>query len=236
MIKRSRAPQRVLEEVERRAKEAKRLGLLPHMIRGGDFEVRRFAGPARWTEALDGLRITHLTDLHVGRVTPMEVQREAIAIANAQSPDLVALTGDFVCHSLNYLDELSETLRGLDAPAIAVLGNHDYWAGGEDVQAALERAGVLVLRNQNTLLTLRGKPLQVVGLDDAADRTLFELGELAREPVVLVLGAEGPGLSRLVRERCDLVLAIPMQGRLGSLNVAAAAALACFEVTRQRQG
>ncbi|MEZ4324712.1 MAG: metallophosphoesterase family protein [Polyangiales bacterium] len=167
MFKRSRAPQDVLDEVARRDKEAKRLGLLPRMVRGGPFEVRRFAGPERWMEPLEGLRVTHLTDLHVGRVTPMDVQHEAVAIANAQQPDLVALTGDFVCHSLNYLDELTDVLKRLNAPAIAVLGNHDYWAGGEEVQQALERAGVQVLRNQHTVLHLRGKPLQVVGLDDA---------------------------------------------------------------------
>jgi 23S rRNA (guanosine2251-2'-O)-methyltransferase len=76
----------------------------------------------------------------------------------------------------------------------------------------------------------------IVGLDDAADRSLFELDELGREPVVLVLGAEGAGLSRLVRSRCDLVVSIPMRGHLSSLNVAAAAALACYEVARQRTG
>jgi 23S rRNA (guanosine2251-2'-O)-methyltransferase len=74
----------------------------------------------------------------------------------------------------------------------------------------------------------------IVGLDDAADRSLFELDDLGREPVVLVLGAEGPGLSRLVRQRCDLVVSIPMLGRLSSLNVSAAGALACYEVARQR--
>jgi 23S rRNA (guanosine2251-2'-O)-methyltransferase len=52
--------------------------------------------------------------------------------------------------------------------------------------------------------------------------------------VCVVLGAEGRGLSRLVRERCDEVVAIPMAGALDSLNVAAAAALACFEVARRR--
>ena len=64
----------------------------------------------------------------------------------------------------------------------------------------------------------------IVGLDDAADRSLFELDDLGREPVVLVLGAEGAGLSRLVRSRCDIVVSIPMRGHLSSLNVAAAAA------------
>jgi 23S rRNA (guanosine2251-2'-O)-methyltransferase len=74
----------------------------------------------------------------------------------------------------------------------------------------------------------------IVGLDDAADRSLFGLDDLGREPVVLVLGAEGAGLSRLVRSRCDIVVSIPMRGHLSSLNVAAAAALACYEVARQR--
>ena len=76
----------------------------------------------------------------------------------------------------------------------------------------------------------------IVGLDDAADRSLFDLDDLGREPVVLVLGAEGAGLSRLVRSRCDIVVSIPMRGHLSSLNVAAAAALACYEVARQRSG
>ncbi|HUS62130.1 MAG TPA: 23S rRNA (guanosine(2251)-2'-O)-methyltransferase RlmB [Acidimicrobiales bacterium] len=72
-----------------------------------------------------------------------------------------------------------------------------------------------------------------VGLDAEADRSLFGL-EVGAEGVALVLGAEGAGLSRLVRQRCDLVVAIPQRGQIGSLNVAAAGALACFEVARQR--
>ncbi len=75
----------------------------------------------------------------------------------------------------------------------------------------------------------------VVGLDAAGSQRLFEL-DLADRPVALVVGAEGTGLSRLVRDRCDVVVSIPLGGRLGSLNVAAAGALACFEVARRRQG
>ena len=81
---------------------------------------------------------------------------------------------------------------------------------------------------------LRDANVWVVGLDDAADKPLFGLGDLAREHVCLVLGAEGPGLSRLVRERCDLIVSIPMSGALSSLNVSAAAALATYEVVRAR--
>ena len=73
----------------------------------------------------------------------------------------------------------------------------------------------------------------VVGLDGSADRPLWSV-EVGTDPVALVLGAEGSGLGRLVRSRCDVVVAIPLAGRLGSLNVAAAGALACFEVARRR--
>jgi len=72
-----------------------------------------------------------------------------------------------------------------------------------------------------------------VGLDEAGDRSLFDL-DLADQPIVLVLGAEGRGLARLTRERCDVLVRIPMHGHVASLNVAAAATLACHEVARRR--
>lgn len=75
----------------------------------------------------------------------------------------------------------------------------------------------------------------VVGLDDAADKDLFDIGDLAVEAICLVMGAEGAGLSRLVRERCDMIVSIPMLGRLSSLNVSAAAALATYEIARARR-
>lgn len=85
------------------------------------------------------------------------------------------------------------------------------------------------------LAKMRDAGIWVVGLDDSADKSLFELGDLAKEGICLVLGAEGPGLSRLVRERCDLIVSIPMRGRLSSLNVSTAAALATYEVARYRR-
>ena len=75
----------------------------------------------------------------------------------------------------------------------------------------------------------------IVGLHDAADKSIFDIGDLAREPICLVLGAEGPGLSRLVRERCDVLVSIPMLGALSSLNVSAATALATYEIVRARR-
>jgi 23S rRNA (guanosine2251-2'-O)-methyltransferase len=72
-----------------------------------------------------------------------------------------------------------------------------------------------------------------VGLDAGGDVALFGL-PVADRPLVLVLGAEGRGLSRLTRARCDVVAAIPMRGAIDSLNVSAAAAVACYEIARQR--
>jgi 23S rRNA (guanosine2251-2'-O)-methyltransferase len=84
------------------------------------------------------------------------------------------------------------------------------------------------------LRQMKDHGIWIVGLDDDADRSVFELGELAREPICLVLGAEGAGLSRLVRERCDAIVSIPMLGGVSSLNVSAAAALATYQVTQTR--
>jgi len=83
------------------------------------------------------------------------------------------------------------------------------------------------------LQTLGAAGVWSIGLDGDADQLLFDL-DLATEPVALVLGAEGTGLSRLVRDRCDVLAAIPQRGALASLNVGAAAAVACFDVARRR--
>ncbi|HEX6785736.1 MAG TPA: 23S rRNA (guanosine(2251)-2'-O)-methyltransferase RlmB [Acidimicrobiales bacterium] len=100
---------------------------------------------------------------------------------------------------------------------------------------AIEHVPIAVVSGLPTAIErLRRAGVWVVGLDDRATQSLFELGDTATEPIALVLGAEGSGLSRLVRERCDVLVSIPMQGQLSSLNVSAAAALACYEVTRRR--
>jgi 23S rRNA (guanosine2251-2'-O)-methyltransferase len=85
----------------------------------------------------------------------------------------------------------------------------------------------------SALERLKAAGVWVIGLDGGGDTPVDRLA-LAAEPLVLVLGAEGAGLSPLVRKRCDIVAAIPLRGRLASLNVAAAAAVATYEVARQR--
>lgn len=84
----------------------------------------------------------------------------------------------------------------------------------------------------NAITQMQAAGMWVVGLDEQGEARLDALD--LTQPVCLVLGAEGAGLSRLVRQRCDAVAAIPLRGQLNSLNVSAAGAVACFEVARQR--
>ena len=83
------------------------------------------------------------------------------------------------------------------------------------------------------LATLAGLGVWSVGLDVTADHTIWDL-DIADAPLALVLGAEGRGLSRLVRQRCDVTARIPVIGRLDTLNVSAATAVTLFEVLRRR--
>lgn len=108
------------------------------------------------------LRVAHLTDLHVGMVTPRGLLDEAVRLTNEAEPDLVVLTGDYVARSLRYLHVLTDVLSRLNGRRIATLGNHDHWAGADRVVTALEAAGVEVLSNG---WTTHGS-LAVVGLDD----------------------------------------------------------------------
>lgn len=79
---------------------------------------------------------------------------------------------------------------------------------------------------------LKQRNVWTVGLDAAAAKPYHTID--FRQPTAVVLGAEGPGLRRLVREECDLLASIPMRGHVGSLNVATAAAVVLFEAVRQR--
>ena len=83
------------------------------------------------------------------------------------------------------------------------------------------------------LAQMKESGIWTVGLDGDGTDSVQNL-ELATKPLALVLGAEGQGLSHLVRERCDQIVSIPQKGRVQSLNVAAAAAIAMYEVRRRR--
>lgn len=84
-----------------------------------------------------------------------------------------------------------------------------------------------------TLTTLQEKGVWVLGMAGEADSMLYDIDLTG--PCALVMGAEGKGMRRLTRERCDQLAKLPMAGEVSSLNVSVAAGISLFEVVRQRR-
>ena len=80
--------------------------------------------------------------------------------------------------------------------------------------------------------SLKKRGYWVAGLDAASDQPVWEIDLTV--PLALVLGSEGSGLHRLVKEKCDFVVSLPIHGNVGSYNVSVAAGIALYEVLRQR--
>ena len=100
---------------------------------------------------------------------------------------------------------------------------------------ALERLPVAIVGSiPEALSRLKDQGLWVVGLDSGGSTELFGL-ELLTEPVAVVVGAEGAGLTRLTTARCDLIVSVPMADETESLNASVTAALAGFEIMRVRR-
>ena len=91
-----------------------------------------------------------------------------------------------------------------------------------------------VVNLTRALRSLKEDDVRVAGMESRPEAVWYDATDLSG-PVVLVLGNEGKGLSRLVREACDDLLRIPLQGRIDSLNVSVAGAIAMYEVRRQRR-
>jgi uncharacterized protein len=116
--------------------------------------------------AHEGLRVAQISDIHVRSNTPDDRVLSAIREINALKPDLVFLTGDFLTYSRSPIPQVSELLEGLHAPTLAVLGNHDHFVDAQSVIGSLNDSGYAVLRNQHTVMRVRGAPLTVFGIDD----------------------------------------------------------------------
>ena len=99
---------------------------------------------------------------------------------------------------------------------------------------AAARTPVVQIKNMTaTIHDLQSEGYFVVGLDAGGDVALAEMA-VADEPLMIVIGGEGKGLSRLVRESCDLVVSIPMASSMESLNASVAAAIALYSVAERR--
>jgi len=98
---------------------------------------------------------------------------------------------------------------------------------------AVEYVRVARLTNLVPLIAqLKERGLWVVGVEGGAETSYLDFD--LSVPLALVFGSEGRGLRRLIREKCDSLISIPMRGRLNSLNVSVAAGVVLFEVLRQR--
>lgn len=194
----------------------------------------------------DGIRIAFISDVHAGLQKPGWIEG-AVARINDEKPDIVLLGGDYIESNPSELDRLSP-LANLSAPygAYAVLGNHDYghWeCGGSDevaseVEAELESLGVIVLRNENRALDVRGNRFALVGVDEfwecRNNYTLASDGAGALPKLVLVHNlraippeeVDGRALVLAGHTHCGL-FRVPLitELALGSSNIAGAGTL-----------
>lgn len=180
------------------------------------------------------------TDRHQGTAAEVEGFRyravdELLEEDRGEAPFLLALDGIEDPHNLGAI------IRSADGAGVhgVILPAHR----GAPVTPAVARvsAGAVehvaiaqVVNLSRALEDLKSRGLWVYGLDVTGDLA-FDAADYAR-PVVIVAGAEGKGLSRLVREHCDVRVTIPLAGRVDSLNVSVATSLALFAARRARQG
>jgi uncharacterized protein len=127
-----------------------------------------------WPGELRGLRIALIGDIHTGSPFIDDAKLEQIVqLTNQQNPDLIVLLGDYMVknswHGHQVAPEITAAhLRKLRAPlgVYGVLGNHDWWEGGEKVQQAFTLAGIRLLENDVSEIKWRDKSFWVAGLSD----------------------------------------------------------------------
>jgi uncharacterized protein len=138
--------------------------------------------------SLDGLRILHLSDLHIGDFMPRAAIRRAVDLANTLRPDLAVLTGDLITSERDPLEDCIAELSRLQAPlgVWGCHGNHERWSGVEvRAQALFARHGMHLLRQQCAELSWRGGRFNLIGVDDQRERAP------AGNPSSMLRGIEG---------------------------------------------
>ncbi len=130
-----------------------------------DLELTRARFPVSGLpEALRGLRVGVITDIHRSQAVSHEMVANAVQMLMREGPDLILLGGDYVSFAdRRYVHPAAEALAPLSAPhgVLAVLGNHD---DDRVVPAALTAKGFTVLRDARTRLTIRGEPVDFAGI------------------------------------------------------------------------
>lgn len=166
----------------------------PRLLRLRRLTVCSRGWPAGWPS----LRIGVISDLHAAwpHVTLPRIA-DLVRRMTAERPDLVLLPGDFVTKKTRLvrripIEPVADVLRPLadTAPTLAVLGNHDWYHGGERVERHLARTGICVLRNTATRVRVRDRDIWIAGVDDGwtgrtdLARTLADLQ--GREPAIML--------------------------------------------------
>jgi len=155
-------------------------------------------------------------------------------LEKVEKPLLLVLDGVTDPHNLGACLRVANA-----AGAHAVVAPKDRAAGispavSKVASGAAEATPYLMVTNlARTLAEIKERNIWVVGADEHAERTLYETD--LPESIAWVLGAEGEGMRRLTRESCDLLVRIPMQGEVDSLNVSVSAGICLFESVRRRQ-
>ena len=172
---------------------------------------RHAVGLRRLPQALDGLRIVQLSDIHHSPFTGREQIERAIETANSLEPDIIALTGDYVSHEREYAAPCAELLGRLRARCgvYAVLGNHDHWVDAALITDLFEAEGIRVLVNEGMRFEHNGASFWLAGVDDTMvgqeDLPLALAGSRADE-MKLLLAHNPIILRRAARAGVDLVL------------------------------
>jgi predicted MPP superfamily phosphohydrolase len=130
---------------------------------------------AKLPRAFHGFRIAQLSDIHVGPFMSEEQIRKYVRITNDLKPDVIVLTGDFVTWDPSTAPAVVNALSGLKAPlgVFGSLGNHDAWAGAEDLLAELfGRAGVRMLRQERAAIQAGNESFNLMGIDFTNSRSM----------------------------------------------------------------
>jgi predicted MPP superfamily phosphohydrolase len=131
--------------------------------------VKRVRVPmANWPAAWEGMTVVQLTDVHVGHSLGRDFLDDLVAQVNALEPDIVAITGDLVDGSVEYLGEAVAALGNLQARhgVYFVTGNHEYFSGVEPWLTFLTSLGIRILRNERVALERQGGTIDLAGIDD----------------------------------------------------------------------
>jgi predicted MPP superfamily phosphohydrolase len=140
-----------------------------------NYQVHRVEIPvSNLPAALDGLKITQLSDIHLSGYMPRAQVRRAIEMANELGGDLSVVTGDFITGAGDPLEDCVDEIRRLSSPlgVYGCNGNHEIYADAEDrAQWLFAQAGLKLLRQENAVLSYRGAQLNLIGVDYQRERT-----------------------------------------------------------------